>query len=460
MVSWADIQRGIFAGESGGDYGALYNYQNRPNGLFSNVNLTNMTIGDVIQFTSPQGQYAQYVKGQVGRTATPVGAYQVVGSTLRDAVNALGLDPSQKFDKATQDKIGQWIFKTQGTGAWQGYKGPQSQPKETDMSMNPNAPQRTGLLGFMDLMREPDPSTGMTAMERFGAALDPLLSPEQRMGQTFAASGAQRLQTQSRNRTIETLKQRAAAGDLIARDVLSGLESGAYDAKTAMSLYLGKQFETPKDTRTSQIQNYEYWLAQGKTPQEAEALVKSGGINIGGQEKAYEKTMGEEYAKRNIALSQEAQNAVKTLQTINIQENLIQDPSFRSGQGQALFDAASGFLSRFGIGEADLASNTAFQAFARQSVLDQLGGSLGTGVSNADVSFINGTVANLENTGESIALLLGIKKKVAERQLKVAEIARQWKSDNNTQYLDDRWDAYLAQWSQENPIFPDADSYL
>lgn len=344
--------------------------------------------------------------------------------------------------------------------SWYSGAQPESATRKTDMSMNPNAPQRTGLLGFFDLMREPDPTTGMTAMERFGAALDPLVAPEQRMGEQFRASGAQRLQTQSRNRTIETLKQRAAAGDLIARDVLSGLESGAYDAKTAMSLYLGKRFETSKDDRTTQIKNYEYWLAQGKTPQEAEALVKSGGINIGSQEKEYEKTMGAEYAKRNIALSQEAQNAVKTLQTINIQENLIQDPSFRSGQGQALFDAASGFLSRFGIGEADLASNTAFQAFARQSVLDQLGGSLGTGVSNADVSFINGTVANLENTGESIALLLGIKKKVAERQLKVAEIARQWKSDNNTQYLDDRWDAYLAQWSQENPIFPDADSYL
>ena len=27
--------------------------------------------------------------------ATPVGAYQVVGTTLRDAVKALGIDPSQ-----------------------------------------------------------------------------------------------------------------------------------------------------------------------------------------------------------------------------------------------------------------------------------------------------------------------------------------------------------------------------
>lgn len=267
MVSWADIQQGIFAGESGGDYGALYNYQNRPNGLFSNVNLTNMTIGDVIQFTSPQGQYAQYVKGQVGRTATPVGAYQVVGSTLRDAVNALGLDPSQKFDKATQDKIGQWIFKTQGTGAWQGYKGPQSQPKETDMSMNPNAPQRTGLLGFMDLMREPDPSTGMTAMERFGAALDPLLAPNQRMGEQFRASGAQRLQTQSRNKTIAEL-ERMAQSDPLANDLLRAVKSGAMSPADAFKALMAQRYSTSKDTirSTQRFLNGTYYVVTDQGP--------------------------------------------------------------------------------------------------------------------------------------------------------------------------------------------------
>jgi hypothetical protein len=136
-LTWQQHQQNIFAGESGGDYDALYGYQNRPDGKFSGVKVSEMPIADVIKFTSPSGEYGQYVKGQVGRVATPVGAYQVVGSTLRGAVEALGLDPSQKFDKATQDKIGQYILKTQGTGAWEGYgKGgaamaqqPQQQPQ-------------------------------------------------------------------------------------------------------------------------------------------------------------------------------------------------------------------------------------------------------------------------------------------------------------------------------------------
>lgn len=126
MVTFAQAQPGIFAGESGGDYNALYGYQNRPGGSFANTRLTDMSVGDVIDFTNPRGDYAAYVRGQVGRTATPVGAYQVVGTTLRGAVDAMGIDPSTPFNQATQDRIGEYIFNTQGTGAWEGYRGPQA----------------------------------------------------------------------------------------------------------------------------------------------------------------------------------------------------------------------------------------------------------------------------------------------------------------------------------------------
>lgn len=127
--------------------------------------------------------------------------------------------------------------------SWYSGAQPESATRKTDMSMNPNAPQRTGLLGFFDLMREQDPNTGMTAMERFGAALDPLVAPEQRMGEQFRASGAQRLQTQSRNKTISVLMQRAQSGDKLAAMVLQGLQTGAFDAKTAMATYMSQMMK-------------------------------------------------------------------------------------------------------------------------------------------------------------------------------------------------------------------------
>jgi hypothetical protein len=115
------LKRNVFPGESGGDYNALFGYSNRPGGQFAGVNLTDMTLGDVLQFTDPRGPYAQWVKGQVGRVATPTGAFQAVGTTLRGAVDAMGLPLTQKYDPATQDAIGMWIYQNQGPGAWEAW---------------------------------------------------------------------------------------------------------------------------------------------------------------------------------------------------------------------------------------------------------------------------------------------------------------------------------------------------
>lgn len=120
---WAQIREGIFAGESGGDYDALFGYANRGDGPFGGVKVTDMTLAEVIDFTGPSGAYAQHVKGQIGRVATPVGAYQIVGTTLRDTAQRMGLTGKEQFTPELQERLAQEIYRTQGTGAWVGYKG-------------------------------------------------------------------------------------------------------------------------------------------------------------------------------------------------------------------------------------------------------------------------------------------------------------------------------------------------
>lgn len=121
MTDPAWLKSMVFPGESGGDYGALFGYANRPGGAFEGVDLTKMTVNDVIKFTDPSGPYAQWVKGQLGYVATPTGGYQVVGSTLRDVVKGMGLTGNELYDTATQDAIGQYIYETQGPGAWEAW---------------------------------------------------------------------------------------------------------------------------------------------------------------------------------------------------------------------------------------------------------------------------------------------------------------------------------------------------
>lgn len=122
--NWNAIKNGIFAGESGGDYDALFAFSNRPGGPFADVKLTEMTVDEAIAFSDPSGPYAQWVKDQIGRVATPMGGYQVVGTTLRAALKGLGLKGDELMTPALQDRIGQWIYRQQGTGAWEGYAGP------------------------------------------------------------------------------------------------------------------------------------------------------------------------------------------------------------------------------------------------------------------------------------------------------------------------------------------------
>lgn len=121
---WIPIRNGIFQGESGGDYDALFGFSNRTGGKYSNVKLTEMTIDEALVFADPNGEYGNWVKGQIGRIATPMGAYQIVGTTLRAAKEGLGLSGDEIMTPELQDKLGQWIYLQQGTGAWEGYAGP------------------------------------------------------------------------------------------------------------------------------------------------------------------------------------------------------------------------------------------------------------------------------------------------------------------------------------------------
>lgn len=94
--------------EGAGDYDTLFGHAQK-DGPFAGTSVSSMPIRDVLAFTDPSGPYAQYVKGRVGRVATPVGKYQTVGTTLRGAVNALGLDPNAPYDRATQDRVASYL---------------------------------------------------------------------------------------------------------------------------------------------------------------------------------------------------------------------------------------------------------------------------------------------------------------------------------------------------------------
>lgn len=168
---FAYMEPAIAQGESGGDWNALYNFQNRAGGLFGDVNVSDMTINEVLDFQRAGSPYATYVKDILGYTATPVGRYQIVGKTLEGAKDALGLTGEEKFDPATQRQIAEYIYNTQGPSAWEALKGTQMADQVTPQQMAPQ--QAAGYQPFSpeNLSRSQRTMLGFAALRDAAAAL-------------------------------------------------------------------------------------------------------------------------------------------------------------------------------------------------------------------------------------------------------------------------------------------------
>lgn len=121
--------------EGGGNYSTLFGHSQSAGGPFSGVDVSKMTIGELKQFTRPDGPYASWVKSQVGRVATPMGRYQFVGSTMEKVAAEMGLPDNTVFDQKTQDAMFEYYLKkrismgstmpekiAQVRQAWEGFK--------------------------------------------------------------------------------------------------------------------------------------------------------------------------------------------------------------------------------------------------------------------------------------------------------------------------------------------------
>lgn len=95
-------------------YDTLFdNYEARDT-PFKGFKVSNQTVGQLIDFSQPSGEYGKYVKPRLpknteaykkGLTSTPMGKYQMVGGTLRDLVNRMKIPKDTVFNKATQDRM-------------------------------------------------------------------------------------------------------------------------------------------------------------------------------------------------------------------------------------------------------------------------------------------------------------------------------------------------------------------
>ena len=104
-VTTTTLQGLVDQREGGGDYRTLFGFANRDGGAFSGTDITQMSIGQLVGFASRDGAYGRHQINQLGYLATPMGRYQVVGSTLRNAAQEMGLSDDTLFTPDVQDQV-------------------------------------------------------------------------------------------------------------------------------------------------------------------------------------------------------------------------------------------------------------------------------------------------------------------------------------------------------------------
>tara|TARA_B110000977_G_scaffold18765_1_gene22665 strand:+ start:211 stop:1125 length:915 start_codon:yes stop_codon:yes gene_type:complete len=106
--------------------------------------------------------------------------------------------------------------------------------------MNPSQ-SRGGFGGLLDYAKERNENTGLSRMQNFAAALDPLILPEMRAGEGIRERGAQRVASSNVNKTVEWLKSNGYA------DAAAVIEANPSAASNVVSAILSNRMK-PKDT--------------------------------------------------------------------------------------------------------------------------------------------------------------------------------------------------------------------
>jgi hypothetical protein len=144
------------------------------------------------------------------------------------------------------------------------------------------------------------------------------------------------------------------------------------------------------------------------------------------------------------------------LASLSRMEQLSKEPNFYSGAGGDLVLEGKKIMSAISGDPGLAASGEGFAGISNQVVLAKIG-SLGTGISNADRSFIEGIAPRMNNTPAGNKIMIHTLRKMAERDQDIAKFASEYRKSHKGQ-LDEDFPIALGMWAEEHPVFTAADA--
>lgn len=158
--------------------------------------------------------------------------------------------------------------------------------------------------------------------------------------------------------------------------------------------------------------------------------------------------IGKGFAEDYTKIQQRSASATKTLTTLQRMSQLA-DSAFEGAAAPALQYARS-MLASVGLPSATVKAGEEFSALANKLTLDAQNGSLGAGVSNADVQFIQNINPNLSHTAAGRKEIITTMTALAKRDQEVAREAVNYRRANGSM---DGFQTYIAQWAEQHLLF-------
>jgi len=213
-----------------------------------------------------------------------------------------------------------------------------------------------------------------------------------------------------------------------------------------------KMIQDEIDRLTGQMQKYAPAAGAGRSVQTGPGIPLQDDAA-----KAYDTARAKDFAKAASDYQDKGRGAGGMLRNLDALEQLYKDPNVAKG---AMAESISGLKNvgaSLGVETKGLGAEQAIQSITNKMALDQRstaeGGGMPGAMSDADRNFLKAQTPGLEKTPEGRALIIANQRKLAQRQVQIAQMANEYERTNGQ--LDAGFDRQVAEFANKNQMFAD-----
>lgn len=169
----------------------------------------------------------------------------------------------------------------------------------------------------------------------------------------------------------------------------------------------------------------------------------------------YDKNRAKDFAAQAADYQKGARTAGGTLRTLDQLEQLYKDPNVAKGGAAESISALKNLATSAGVDVKGLGAEQGIQAITNKMALDARstadGGGMPGAMSDADREFLRALTPNLSKSPEGRATIIEASRKLAQRQVQVAQLANAYERANGR--LDAGFDRAVAELADKNQMF-------